>query len=98
MIERASHISEIAQLEIDEHAAWLLEHVTDPAMLSFLRGVQRSVHLLVLMPHLGPKVDGCDDLREFGVRGCRGVRLVYRVSEELIEIVRVVHRNQYWIP
>lgn len=76
MSRRACFITPAAQQEIDEHAIFLLQHGPQAAFLQFLRRVYRTARLLASMPYLGQKVEGYDDLRESGVRGARGIRIV----------------------
>lgn len=98
MSQRSYRFAPPAEADLAEHGNYLLTAVSEAAMMSFLRNLYRTCDLLASLPYIGQQTEDYPDLREFGVRGSYGVRLVYRVLPEAIEIVRAVSRNQHWIP
>ena len=98
MSKRSYKFNPAAEHDLAEHGNFLLTKISEDAAITFFRGVYRTCGLLAGLPYIGQQTEGHPEYREFGVRRSYGMRLVYKVFPDSIEIVRVISRNQYWIP
>lgn len=73
---------------------WFAER--DPAAgIATLRAIRATLERLCDYPRMGRAVE--EPFRALGVRGTAYI-LVYRLREDAVEIIRVLHGRENWLP
>ena len=93
-MKRQYIITAPADCDIDSHFSYI-DQQNHSAAVRFLRAAEASYEKLAVMPELGQRQEfsreGLADLRAWQVRGFENFIIYYRIIENGIEIVRVLH-------
>lgn len=96
---RALQIQPAASDDLDHFAGHIANDSTEAA-LRFLDAAQATFALLAEMPFVGVSCDGyfqslkTRGLRIWRIKGFRTHQILYRVSEDSVLVVRIVHAAQ----
>lgn len=97
-MNRKSVVHRAAQVEIDQQAAYLAEHADDATAYRFLDAVDETIISLLQTPGIGapwisdhPRLQG---IRRHAVIGFKNHMLLYRVLDEVFEVLHLYHSAQ----
>ena len=92
------HYTPRAQQEIDDQAEYFGRHASPAVAERFLQGVEESATRLSEMPEAGSPWESRDarlaGIRSWPVAGFRKLLMFYRVHEDRVEVLRLLHGSQ----